>query len=103
MPFGQIIFLIASITKINEPVCGKTNNLAFRPGLTQTSLCKHRKIARSFKFWILEEEGFYYLCSGNKGADHVCVFVFAYANCCFSHAAAQIKKSSKNWKKIFNN
>ena len=41
----------------------------------------------------------YYLCSENKGADQLrsyrtakltCVFVFAYADCWFSHEVAQI-------------
>ena len=30
------------------------------------------KKAISMKFRILEEEGLYYLCSENKGADHLC-------------------------------
>ena len=30
----------------------------------------------------------YYPCSENKGADQLRVFVFAYANCWFSHAQA---------------
>ena len=28
-----------------------------------------QKIARDLKFWILKEEGLYYLCSENKDAD----------------------------------
>ena len=42
-------------------------------------------------------EELYYPSSENKGADQlgtaklICVFVFAYADCWFSHAAAQIK------------
>ena len=53
-------------------------------------------LARFLKFWIQEEE-LYYLCSENKGvktkavtAKLVCAFVFAYANCWFSHAADQM-------------
>ena len=56
---GQQLFLY-------EPVHVKTNNLGFRPGLTQTSL----KIARSLKFQM-KEEGLYYPCSENKGADQL--------------------------------
>ena len=46
-----------------------------RPGQSQ-------KKAGSLKFQIYEEEGLYYLCSGNKGADQLCsycVFVFSCA------------------------
>ena len=33
----------------------------------------------------------YYPCSENKGADQlICAFVFAYADCWFSHEAAQL-------------
>ena len=44
----------------------------------------------------------YYPCSENKGADQlrgsvtaklICVFVFAHANCLFSHAQAQIQST----------
>ena len=51
-------------------------------------------MARGLKFRTLEVEGLYYLCSENKGADPaklICVFVFAYSKCQFSHDAAQIK------------
>ena len=50
-----------------------------------------QKIARCGKFWIYEEDDLYYPFSENKGADQLrgyCVFVFAYANCWFSHNAA---------------
>ena len=30
-----------------------------------------QKIARGLKFWIKKVEGFYYLCSENKGADQL--------------------------------
>ena len=56
-----------------------------------------QKMARVLKFWIEKEEGFYYLCRENKGADSftvtaklICVFVFAYAKCWLSHDAAHI-------------
>ena len=50
----------------------KTNNLNFRPGLTQTMLCSHRIWLQAVNFVILEEE-LYNHCSDNKGfdADHV--------------------------------
>ena len=57
-----------------------------------------QKQARSLKFWIYKVEELYYPCSENKGADIsfavtaklICVFVFAYADCWFSHEAAQL-------------
>ena len=53
-----------------------------------------QKMARGLKFWIKKEEGLYYPCSENKGADQlrglICDFVFAYAKHWFSHIAAHI-------------
>ena len=60
-----------------------------------------QKMVRGLIFWIKKVEELYYPCSENKGADQisfavtaklVCAFVFAYANCRFSHAAAKIKQ-----------
>ena len=55
------------------------------------------KMARGLKFRTWEVEELYYLCSENKGADQlrgyaklICVFVFAYAKCWFSHDTAHI-------------
>ena len=51
-------------------------------------------MARGLKFRIQKVEGLYYPCSENKGADQlrgyrlICVFVFAYAKCRFSHEEA---------------
>ena len=53
-----------------------------------------QKVARGLKFWIYKVEELYYPCSENKGAELtaklVCVFVFAYADCWFSHEAVHI-------------
>ena len=55
-----------------------------------------QKTARGLKFRIKKVEGLYYLCSENKGADQlreaklICIFVFAYAKCLFSHDASQL-------------
>ena len=52
-----------------------------------------QKMARGLKFRIQKVERLYYLCSENKGAvtaKLICVFVFAYAKCWFSHDAAHI-------------
>ena len=58
-----------------------------------------QKQARDLKFWREVEEELYYPRSENKGADQlrgyreaelICAFVFAYADCWFSHGAAQM-------------
>ena len=54
-----------------------------------------QKMARGLKFRIYKVEGLYYLCRETKAlisfgvtAKLICVFVFAYAKCWFSHDAA---------------
>ena len=54
-------------------------------------------MARGLKFRIKKEEGLYYLCSENKGADQLCSYrtadlhlFFAYAKSQFSHDMAHI-------------
>ena len=56
-----------------------------------------QELGRCLKFRIQKEEGLYYLCSENKGADQlwvtaklICVFVFAYLKSRFSHNVAHI-------------
>ena len=57
-----------------------------------------QKRARNLKFQIYVEEELYYPSSENKGAGQlrgvtaklICIFVFAYADCWFSHEAAHI-------------
>ena len=56
-----------------------------------------QKQARSFKFWGYVEEELYYSSKENKGvicfavtAKRICAFVFAYADCWFSHEAAHM-------------
>ena len=69
---------------------------------------KLQKMARGLKFRIKKLEGSYYLCSENKGVDQlrgyfavtaklICVFVFAYAKCLFSHVAAHIWAWRPSW------
>ena len=41
--FFRLCRIYAIIVITNEPVREKTNNLGFRPGLTQTDLYNHRK------------------------------------------------------------
>ena len=40
------------------------------PTRSDSNQAEHpQKMARGWKIWILKEEGLYYLCSKNKGAD----------------------------------
>ena len=55
---------------INEPPCGKTNNVVSEQSHTNRAV-QAQKTARSMKFRIKEVEGLYYLCSENKGADQL--------------------------------
>ena len=50
-----------------------------------------QKQARSLEFRIKVEKELYYPSSENKGADQL--FVFAYADCWFSHGAAHFMMS----------
>ena len=56
-----------------------------------------QKQARGLKFWIWKVEELYYPCSENKGADQLRVFVFAYANCWFSHGTAHLFTPDKTF------
>ena len=58
-----------------------------------------QNMSRGLKFRNKEEDGLYYPCSENKGADQlrgyaklICAFVFAYAKIRFSHNAAHIQR-----------
>ena len=80
-----------------ELVREKTNNLGFRPGPTQTGLYSHRSRLETLNFGFKKKKELYYPCSENKGvisfrvtAKLVCAFVFLYANCWFSNAAAHL-------------
>ena len=58
---------------VRKPVFGSDTNRAVQP----------QKMARSFKFRIYEEEGLYYLCSENKGADQLRGYREADLRLCF--------------------
>ena len=75
------------VDRIYEPAHETTNNLGFRPGPTQTGLYSHknRLVAGNFGFKKKRE------CKIRVvTAQLICAFVFAYVDCCFSHAAAHI-------------
>ena len=66
---------------LNEPRHEKTCS-GFQPGTTQTGLLSPKRLARVFKFWLQQEEVWYYEAANNKGADQtarmrrlICTFV----------------------------
>ena len=74
---GRLVLLI-----LNEPRYEKTNDLVsdlvrHKPGCTTT------ETARGLKFWIKGEEGLYYPCSENKGADQLRGYREADLRLCF--------------------
>ena len=75
---------------------GENQQCGFRTGPTQTGLYSRRRWLET-EIRIEKVEDLYYLCSENKAlinfavtAKLICAFVFAYADCWFSHAAAHI-------------
>ena len=78
-----------------EPRCEKTGLRGFRPGPTQTRLYSHSRLleVRNFGFRKYRDCSIHVaktkaLISFAVTAKLICVFVFAYANCQFSHDAA---------------
>ena len=49
----------------------KTCLWGFRQGSDTNQAVQPQKMAIGLKFWIKEEEGSFYLCSENKGADQL--------------------------------
>ena len=83
-------------TVLIEPVHGKTNNLGFRPGLTKIRLCSHRRLLETANFGFRKKRNCTIHVAKTKAlisfavtAKLICAFVFAYADCWFSHGAAQ--------------
>ena len=70
---------------LNEPRCEKTGLRGFRPGPTQTGLYSHRRWLEAWDFGFRKEEGFYYPCSENKGADQLRGYREADLRLCFAH------------------
>ena len=75
----------------------KTNNLGFRQGLTQTGLYSHRTLLEAGNFGFRKKRDCTIHVAKTKAlisfavtAKLICGFVFAYANCCFSHAQAHL-------------
>ena len=69
----------------------------FRPGLTQTSLYSHRRRLEAWNFGFMKKRECTICVAKTKALISctvtprlICDFVYAYADCWFSHAAAQI-------------
>ena len=65
----------------------------FPPGPTQTKLYSHKRWLEAGNFGLRKKRDFTIYVAKNIGAvtaKLICVFVFAYAKCWFSHDAAQI-------------
>ena len=82
---------------IFEPSHDKTNNLGFRPGLTQTGLYKHKRWLQAGNLRFRKEENCTIRVAKSKAlisfvvtAKLVCAFVFAYADCWLSCAAPHL-------------
>ena len=83
-----------------EPVYEKTNNLGFRPGLTQTGLYNQRRWLGAGNFGFRKKKNCTISVAKTKAmisfavtAKLVCAFVFAYADRWFSHAAAHLNEN----------
>ena len=86
-------------SKVYEPVHEKTNNLGSRPGPTQPGLYSHRWLeAGNFEnFGFRKKRNSTIRVAKTKTlisfavtAKLICAFVFAYADCWFSHAVAHM-------------
>ena len=73
---------IMIVKELYEPRHEKTNVLVFDMSDTNRAV-QSQKIARGLKFRFKKVEGLYYLCSENKGADHVRGYREADLRLCF--------------------
>ena len=80
-----------------EPVREKTKQFGFQPGSTQIRLYSHKRWLEAWNFGFKKKRGctirvakakIKALISFAVTAKLICDFVFAYADCWFSHAAA---------------
>ena len=85
------------ISCIIEPRREKPGLRDFRPGPTQTGLYSHRKWLEAGNFGFRKQRNCTIRVAKTKAlisfavtAKLICVFVFAYADCWFSHEAAHI-------------
>ena len=66
---GFLMIWFMKMRDRNEWICMKTCLQSFRPG---TLTIQPQRMARGLKFWFLKEEGLFFLCRENKGADQPC-------------------------------
>ena len=92
-----VFFMRRLIHIIYEPVHEKTNNLGFRPGLTQTGLYDHRRWLEAWNFGFKKKKDCTIRAAKIKAlisfavtAKLICTFVFAQAFCWFSYTVAHI-------------
>ena len=83
--------------QLDEPVREKNQQYRFRPGPTQTGLYSHRRWLEAGNFKFRKRTNCTILVAKTKAlisfavtAKLICVFVFVYADCWFSHAAAHM-------------
>ena len=80
-----------------EPVHEKTDNLRFRPGLSQTGLYSHKRWLEAGNLGFRKYRNCTICVAKTKAlisfavtAKLICVFVFAHADCWFPFAAAHL-------------
>ena len=80
-----------------EPRCKRTGLRGFRPGPTQIGLCSYRRWLEPWNLGFREQRDCTIYVAKTKAlisfavtAKLICVFVFAYAKCWFSHDAAHM-------------
>ena len=80
-----------------EPRCEKTGLQGFRPGLTQTGLCSHRRWLEAWNYGFRKKRDCTIHVAKTKAliscavtAQLICAFVFAYAKNRFSHYKAHM-------------
>ena len=101
----KITVLLLPRDQIHEPVLEKTNNFGF-----QTSLYSHGSRLEAWNFWFKKKRDCTICVAKIKAlisfavtAKLACAFVFAYADCWFSHAKAHMKKfRARRCSVIFN-
>ena len=91
----SLLKLIVSEKLTFEPVHEETNNLGFQPGVTQIRLYSHRSRLEACNFGFKKKRDCTICVAKTKSliscavtAQLISVFVFACANCWFSHAVA---------------
>ena len=75
---NHILEVVTGVLSKHPFSCKKKDHLCQRSDTNRA--VKSQKMARGWKFWIVEV---YYLCSENKGADQLCSYCKADLRLCF--------------------